>query len=589
MKNDQLQAVRQAIQRENSDPEINASQPRILGRYRILEKIGQGATALVYRAFDPQLDRFLAIKVLRDRLAKDDNYREAFLHEARLAAQLSHPNIVTIFDVGITDGKSYIAMELLEGATLESLLKAKSKLPIKTVLAISSQLVSALVYAHQQGVVHRDIKPGNILILKGKKTTKLTDFGIAQASQNLANSNQPTDKVLGTPEYMSPEQILGKVVDARSDLYSTGVLMYRMLMGLAPFLSDDLGKLFTQIIKGKQPEVLIDNENIQDDIKDLIRKLLQKRPEKRFQKAEELFLELKRIISKLAKNKKQKKSLFSSLTIRWTLSMAGTVFVSMCIGLVVVYWMQYKALSGITFDYGKAVGRMIAYQSSEAVVLNDSVGLDVLIEENAKNEQLNSIVIRDLSEKVLASSFNAQVDKIFSLPKESHLLKKDNEVSIYKRKLTNEKIFFDIDMPIYFAEKKVGHLFVSFSADSLYKASNTTLIMMLLVMLVTLVTVTIATIMLAKKTANDYQRVTAGLIKMSVGRVGTKILSKRNDEASGLFSAFNQLSAYLERVFDQSLDNDLKDDQKFEIITGSHSQKLDQKDIDTIELIVKEK
>ncbi len=596
---EQLHAIRHAIKMENSSPHPLTKQPRMLGRYRILEEVGRGATALVYRAYDPQLDRFLAIKVLRDKLAKNDEYREGFVREARLAAQLTHPNIVTIFDVGITGGKPYIAMELLEGATLEQILRTKSKLPIKTVLAISSQLASALAYAHEQGVVHRDIKPGNILILRDKKTTKLTDFGIAQIDEHMAKSGNLSDKVLGTPEYMSPEQLLGKTVDSRTDLYSTGVLIYRMLAGLPPFISDDLGKLFKQIIKNKPPEIVIDNELVQDDLKDLLRKLLQKRAEKRFQSSALLVTELRSISNKLVKKKTRDNAAFSSLSTRWTLAMAGTVFVTMCIGLVVVYWMQYKALSGITFDYGHTVGRMIAYQSSEAVLLNDSVGLNALIKESANNEQLESIVILDLSDHILASSQEQKIGQLFTRPGDDEAIKVFDKTKIYKRESTDGAVLFDVSMPIYFSDKKVGSLFVSFSASSMYRASNTTLITMLSVMLITLLTVSVATFVLAKQTSRDYKRVAQGLRKMAVGRIDARIYSQRNDEAGQLFVAFNQLAAYLERFFDKTVahtrrsgDNKIADSnntRQFDVIPVATKGEYDQQDVDTVEISLEEK
>ncbi|MCF6194617.1 MAG: serine/threonine protein kinase, partial [Kangiellaceae bacterium] len=156
MNDDSFDSVRQAIQKEQptivSDTHSGKEQPRMLGRYRILDEVGRGATALVYRAYDPQLDRFLAIKLLRQRLAKDDAYREGFIREARLAAQLTHSNIVTIYDVGISDDKPYIAMELLEGSTLEEVLKRTQKLNLNSAISITSQLASALAYAHNRGV-----------------------------------------------------------------------------------------------------------------------------------------------------------------------------------------------------------------------------------------------------------------------------------------------------------------------------------------------------------------------------------------------------------------------------------------------------
>ncbi|MBV1907866.1 MAG: protein kinase [Kangiellaceae bacterium] len=589
MTSEPLKSVRQAIEAESTVEKTKIEQPVRLGRYRILDEVGRGATALVYRAYDPQLDRFIAIKVLRERLAKDDDYREGFVREARLAAQLTHSNIVTIYDVGISDNKPYIAMELMEGATLEDILKRNAKLSLNTVLSIVRQLAGALSYAHKHGVVHRDIKPGNILILKDKKTAKLTDFGIAQIDETLAKTGRVTDKVLGTPEYMSPEQILGQSLDRRSDLYSTGVLMYKMISGLPPFMADDLGDLFKQIIRSKQPEIVIDNNLVKDDVNDLLRKLLQKRPEKRFQNAEQLLSEIRYIINKIIKPKEKQKAHFTSLTTRWTITMASSVFVSMCIGLVVVYAMQFRALSGIAYDYGHTVGKMIAYQSSEVVVLEDWVGLRALVKEVAKNEQLASIYILNRGGEVLASNLTFKKGQLFENPNSDEPVKKIDSTLIYRRTLADDSVLFDVSMPIYVGERMVGQLFVSYSASTIYDASNTTLITMLVVMLVTLLVVSAATLILAKQTSQDYKRVTLGLKKMSVGRVDSRILTERNDEASGLFIAFNQLAAYLERLSDSRQAGTVGDTRQFESIKfhSKHDDSLQQ--VDTVEINIEDK
>lgn len=588
MADDPLKAVRKAIEKENSSTKSKVEQPTKLGRYRILDEVGRGATAHVYRAYDPQLDRFIAIKVLREQLAKDENYRDGFIREARLAAQLTHSNIVTIFDVGISDEKPYIAMELMEGATLESILKKANKLSLNTVLSIVRQLAGALAYAHNNGVVHRDIKPGNILILKDRKTAKLTDFGIAQIDESLSKSNSASDKVLGTPEYMSPEQILGKPLDRRSDLYSTGVLIYKMLSGLPPFIADDLGELFKQIIKSKQPILMIENAEVKDDVNDLLRKLLQKKPEKRFQNAEQLLQEIRYISRKLSKPKPSN-AFFSSLTTRWTITMASSVFVSMCIGLVVVYMMQYRALSAIAYDYGHTVGKMIAYQSSEAIVLEDSVGLSALVKESVKNEQLESIFILNLNNQIMATNVAGLAGQAFKAPEAGEPVKQIDSTEIYQRELETKQVLFDVYMPIYVGERKVARLFVSYSSESIYQASNTTLVTMLLVMLVTLVVVSIATLILAKQTSQDYKRVTLGLKKMAVGRVDARILSERNDEASTLFAAFNQLAAYLERLSDSKNKSDIGDTREFTLVSVKTEHSELQEDIDTVEIAIEDK
>lgn len=562
--------------------------PKTLGRYRILNEVGRGATAYVYKAYDPQLDRFLAIKVLRQELALDADYREAFLKEARLAAQLTHPGIVTIFDVGVAENKPYIGMELLEGATLEQVLETQGQINLRTVLAMSLQLARALSYAHKQGVVHRDIKPGNIVVLKDKKTVKLTDFGIAQIDENLSKAGRRSDKVLGTPEYMAPEQVLGHAVESRSDLYSMGVLIYRMLVGLPPFVSDDLGQLFKQIVKNKPPPVYVHEEKVKDDVQDLIRKLLKKQPQKRYKNAAQLSHDIVAIQNKLGGNKAAGKKGFISLRLRWTATMAGVVFISMCIGLAIVYFMQYRALSGITFDYGRTIARMIAFESSEALLLEDSVGLNALVRESTNNEQLKLVNVINNEGVILASSQSDLVGQQFVPPPQRDLKDTLEGVKIYQREIAEQQVLFDVEMPVVFADKPLGNLYVSFSADSMYAASKTTLVTMLMVMMITLAVVFIITLLLARRTSQDYKRVTQALNKLSLGRVDARLLSGRNDEAGDLFSAFNRLASFLENRFERHVKPSVNDIKKVEITAKPRESSNDDVTI-TVELDIAEK
>jgi serine/threonine-protein kinase len=540
----------------------NESSPVKLGRFRILNEVGRGATAFVYKAHDPQLDRFLAIKVLRQELANDNDYRDAFIKEARLAAQLTHPGIVTIFDVGIAENKPYIAMELLEGHTLESILKSQTKVNLRTLLAMAIQLSRALNYAHKKGVVHRDIKPGNIVVLKDKKTVKLTDFGIAQLSGALGAPADNNDKVLGTPEYMSPEQILGKPVDNRSDLYSFGVLIFQLFMGSTPFQNKDLGNLFKQIIKDKPPLLVFENEieeiKIKDDLNDLVRKLLRKKNTKRYQSAASVTSDLLNIQSKLGSKKSENQKGFISLRLRWTASMAGIMFIAMCISLVIVSFVQKQALSGISYDYGRSIARLIAFQSSEPMLLEDMVGLKALVAESSKNEQVKSIFVMDVNNKILASSDTKMQGKVFTPTEDRDLMQLLEKSKVYQRKLSDNQILFDIEIPILYGEKVIGNLSISYSADSMVTASKTTLVTMLTVMLITLLIVFIVTLVLARRTSQDFIRVTKALNKMSTGRVDSRLICERNDEVGQLFNAFNRLSQYLESHLELPMYNNLQ-------------------------------
>jgi serine/threonine protein kinase/HAMP domain-containing protein len=558
--------------------------PRILGRYRILEEVGRGSTAFVYRSLDPQLDRFLAIKMLRPHLAQNKSFREAFVRESRLAAQLSHLNIVTIYDVGITDEIPYIAMEMLEGVTLDKILKSKHKLDLKTALNIAGQMTLALDYAHQQGLVHKDIKPANILILRDKKTAKLTDFGIAQAIDNL-NSERGEElntqkkprrkKVIGTPEYMSPEQVMGDALDHRTDLYSMGVLLFRMISGMPPFVADELSHLFRQILKNKPPGLMVENERLKDEVKDLVRKLLQKNPDRRYQSATLLLSDIRKITYQLESKKEKKSTNLRSLTMTWTLIMSGLVFISMLIGSIVVYWMQYKALTSSTYEHGISIARMIAFQSADSILLNDQLGLQVILKDNATNQQLKQILIIDKSKKIIASSNDELLEQQFIVPDNNLIIKNDTVSKSEKGRVfdipssDNDKSainLFSVLQPIHFSGKELGEIYVTYSSEPMFKSLRTTLITMALVMLVTLIVVATATLLLARKTSRDFDRINKGLKRLSNGQIDVRIMSERNDEVSEVFESFNQLGHYLEEFFERDLKREKSSTQQFEIV-----------------------
>ena len=210
----------------------------ILGPYRIEREIGRGGAAIVYLAYHLRLERPVALKVLYEQLRGDAGFVERFLFEARAAARLDHPNIVAIYDAGAIDGVDYIAEEYVEGESLADILRRMAgpasvgSLPLDFAVSVITQVAAALDYAHQRGIIHRDIKPSNILV-RSNGHALLTDFGIARAASMMTGTQ--TGMVLGTPEYMSPEQAQGRPVDGRSDIYSLAIVAFHMLTGRPPF------------------------------------------------------------------------------------------------------------------------------------------------------------------------------------------------------------------------------------------------------------------------------------------------------------------------------------------------------------------
>jgi serine/threonine-protein kinase len=264
-----------------------------LGRYELLSELGQGAMGVVYKAIDPLIDRTVAIKTINLNLSKDElaDFEERFNREARSAGRLSHPNIVTIYDVGRADHVAYMAMEYLEGRELKDIIASGETLPLDRIVEITAQIADGLAFAHDNGVIHRDIKPANIMVLSNG-CVKITDFGIAKMS---SGSRTQVGIVLGSPKYMSPEQVVGKPVDGRSDIFSLGTVLYELLAGRPAFgggentLATIMYRILneTPVLPGKI------NPTVPGSLDYIVSKALAKEPENRYQSAREMACDLR--------------------------------------------------------------------------------------------------------------------------------------------------------------------------------------------------------------------------------------------------------------------------------------------------------
>jgi serine/threonine-protein kinase len=273
----------------------------MLGRYQIEKELGKGAMGVVYLGRDPKIGRVVAIKTMALSQEFDGeelvDARERFFREAETAGRLQHQNIVTIFDAGEEHDLAYIAMEFLKGQDLVDFCKGDQLLPVPKVLAIVAQVAEALGYAHRQHVVHRDIKPANIMYEPETGTVKVTDFGIARITDS---SKTKTGLVLGTPSFMSPEQIAGKKVDGRSDLYSLGVMLFQMLTGVLPFRGDSMAELMYKIASEEAPDIRVVRGELPERLARIVALALQKQPESRYQTGEKFAADLRSVLEELS-------------------------------------------------------------------------------------------------------------------------------------------------------------------------------------------------------------------------------------------------------------------------------------------------
>ena len=294
--------IRQRIRRAELMVETATTEERqMLGRYEVQKEIGKGAMGVVYLGRDPKIGRVVAIKTVA--LTQEFDAEELaevkarFFREAATAGKLTHPHIVTIYDAGDAGGLAYIAMELLRGHDLTRHVKPGTLLPVTSVIELVAQAADGLDYAHAQGVIHRDIKPANLVYEHARRTVKITDFGIARITDS---SRTRTGLVLGTPSYMSPEQLSGKPFDGRSDIYSLGVTAYQLLTGQLPFRADSMASLVHRIATDEPPAASDLRPELPIEIDAVLARAMHKDPEKRFARAGDLARALRALHSEEA-------------------------------------------------------------------------------------------------------------------------------------------------------------------------------------------------------------------------------------------------------------------------------------------------
>lgn len=519
----------------------------MIGRYRIDGVLGEGAMAVVYAGFDPGIQRQVAIKCLHHHVAADTAYRQRFLAEARAAGHLVHPNIVTIFDAGETDdGRPYIAMERLGGETLASRVASEGLPPLPMVIELASQMAAALNYAHEQGVIHHDIKPENIMLAEGWHYAKLSDFGIAERRGVRAASGE----IGGTPAYMALERLRGEPDDARSDLFSLGVVMHWLITGKLPWReTSDVPRLIRERQRLPRPPIEPLDPATPSMLVGVVRTLLSPTADARYQSGTEVVDDLRQARREYERlHEKPIANRIISLRLRWAGALGATLCLVLLLGLAAIYAKQNTAVTGLALDFGGSLGRMIASDAAENLLLNDQAATRALVQDIAQNRQIHYLAVVDRLGNVVASTQAADVGRPLPAPVGQKPLSRGDGVDSYRGLVASSgdgsMLLFDV--PIRYQTKTVGELRLGISSLPLRTAQRTTLWVILAVLLVTLAAVVGAAYWLFRRPFALLQMLSDALLRVGRGDFHHRIRLVRRDELGQLFAAFNLMNSALQ-------------------------------------------
>jgi serine/threonine-protein kinase len=524
------------------DPQVQQ-----VGRYLIKQRLGRGGMATVYRAHDPSIGRDVAIKFLHASLCEDDECRTRFLRESRAAGGLSHPNIVVVHDVGEIENRPYMAMELIEGAPLSDTLDQHKTLPVRDAVIIGLQLARALEYAHSRGIVHRDIKPGNIMLLKGSQTIKVADFGIAHMDDGRDDQRTQIGAVLGTPQYMSPEQARGEKLDGRSDLFSAGIVLYQMLSGERPFRGDSLVAIATRIANEAPPPLAAKRPDVPASLRRVVDRCLAKQPAQRYQSGKELADALTKVLAELDEAAREKdKPRIVPLRVKWALMMGLIVAVVMGLTAAVITQRQYAAMMGQVSDYGASLARFIAAQNSASVLGDDWEAVDIAVQEIMKTRNFERISVIDQQGTVRVSSQHALEGKAYR-PEGTESLGSAGGGIAAVRYVSGGESVLGFEAPVLFQGKQVGRVALGIPEQPLTQVARLSITLMFVLAVVTVLAVAIAMYFVANWFAKPIQLVSESMAEIGKGRFNHRINEQRKDEFGQLFGAFDAMAQALQQ------------------------------------------
>jgi serine/threonine-protein kinase len=520
---------------------------REVGRYLIKGRLGRGGMATVFRAHDPSIGRDVAIKFLHASLCEDEDSRLRFLREARAAGGLSHPNIVIVHDVGEIERRPYMAMELIDGAPLSEVLGKDKTLPVRDVVVLGLQLARALEYAHARGVVHRDIKPGNIMLLADRQTIKVADFGIAHLEDGTGEQRTVVGTVMGTPQYMSPEQTRGEKVDGRSDLFSAGIVLYQMLAGERPFRGDSVVAIATRIANEEPPPLSQKRTEVPASLRRVVDRCLAKQPSQRYQTGKELAEALTKVLAEIDETARERdRPRIIPLRVKWAATMALIVALVMGLTAAVITQRQYAAMMGQVSEYGESLARFISAQNAAAVLGEEWDAVDVSVQAMMRARNFERLSVVDRAGVVRVSSLPALIGQPYRAASQDRVETDVPANGVAVRYRAGDESVLGFEAPVMFQGKQVGLIALGIPEQPITRVARLSISLMLVLAVVTVLAVAIAMYLLANWFAKPIRLVEESMAEIGKGRFTHRINEHRNDEFGQLFRAFDDMAQALE-------------------------------------------
>lgn len=524
-----------------------------IGRYEVRERLGEGAMADVYRAHDPGIGRVVAVKVLKPEYARDAEIGRRFLREARAAGALNHPNIATIHDVGEAGGVAYLAMELVEGRPLDAVMQTQGRLPHERVLLLARQLADALAYAHRAGVVHRDVKPSNILLSEDGRTAKLLDFGVARLGDADPASLAKTQvgQLIGTPRYMSPEQALGLPVDGRADLFSLGVVLYEMVTGKVAFPGTSLATLAIQIAQDKVEPIDRAAIGCPPGLRFIIDKLLCKKPEARFPNGEALVAALDREIGAGRDVEPARRGF--PLRLKLPLALIGVTAAALFGSVYSIQERERSALERMAVVSGETIATFVT--ANAAVTAADNAGLpadrqdwsalQAFAVSAARDRGVREIVVADGAGVVRASSRPELLGRRYRAPdRETPVEGAATPVTTAPDRGEGTGLRFV--RPIRYAGAAFGTVDLVLRRAALDGALATSRALLTALSVIVMLVVMLVGYLSGAFVAKPLRRLREVLDDAPAAGFGLRISHDRRDEFGAVFDAFNRAAAAIE-------------------------------------------